>query len=212
MMQGFKKYAPSGTNITWESLGQCPPEENVSDEELAAWSSRADESFLQATTALRQAIQAASKVRALEQTLGLNQDQAMTLALEHASPFTQRLMLYYGLTLTLCEELRSIVPIGPVTAATDSLKPQASESSPLRRKEPFSPSSSFEGLHVGFYDEEPPRGSVVLDHSGDAWQRRDDGLWSCAIDGNGDAYSDWDWRKLTTTYRLRLIYRGTEDD
>lgn len=56
---------------------------------------------------------------------------------------------------------------------------------------------------------EPAIGSVVLDYMDDAWQRRSDGRWYCAIDA--DEYSRWEWRTMVDhCCPITLVYDAKE--
>jgi hypothetical protein len=46
--------------------------------------------------------------------------------------------------------------------------------------------------------EEPPIFSIVIDDSGDAWQRGQSGDWGCAMGGR--FYQEWPWSKLQETF------------
>lgn len=189
----------TGMNTSYESPAWSRIEPNVPvvGSELSSY--EIDELFLQATTALQKAVQAAYKVRAREDILKYLGVLPMTPDPEAVSPFTQRLMLYYGLIATIAGELRSIAPMPPAMDAGDSSKVQESPRSSTRA-EPFARIDTYT---------EPPYGSIVLDHSGDAWQRRHDG-WSCAV--SDSSFRMWDWDKLRDRYSdLRLIRWGNDN-
>lgn len=193
----------NGMSTTSELHSQYPDEANAPADRLALSLSKADELLEQATMALRRAVEAASTAHAHEVIRAWSPVAHTTPEKVLVSPFTARLTLYSGLLGTLLQELSSIAPIGPAKDATNSSKPQESQSSSPQMGEPFSPSSDFQTLR--YYDDEPSMGSVVLDSDGDAWQRQSNG-WNCAVDSTIN--SGWSWLQLTRDYTLRLIYRN----
>lgn len=187
----------TGMDTSSESL---EPSRLVQSAPVAEWGqslSEIDESFLLATMELQRAVQAALKVRVREDARALIRGVPTTPDLEVASPFTQRLMLYCGLIATTVGELSSTLPIPLVTDAGDS-------SRVLESNESSSQEESSEWLKAP--DAEPPYGSVVMDDSGDAWQRTHEG-WTCTSSGSS-MYRDWSWNKLRDEYCLRLLYKS----
>lgn len=199
-------YDPTGINTSSESPSPFLNGPSAPGEESALSSWQVEELLLQATTALQRVALAASKVHAREVLLAeFSPALHMTPAPAPVSPFMQRLMLYCGLLGQTVMELSSIAQMNPVTAATGSLKEQASPESSPPRKTPLSPSDLYDLPQLD-WDEEPPVGSVVLDDTKDVWQRDCDG-WTCAV-GDGGGFHAWTWKRLRGLYTLRLLIKG----
>lgn len=194
-----------GMNTTSESPAPYRSEASAPADKSEPSSSKVDELLEQATTALRQGVEAAWKVHARAAVRESIQEAPTTRAPEVVSPFTARLTLYSGLIGTLVSELSSIAPLNPVMDASSSSRPQESQSSSPRVAEPFSRSNG--APRIGSSDQEPPVGSVVLDSDGDSWQRDYDG-WDLAGSSGGSGYRGWTWARLCERYVLRLIYRN----
>jgi hypothetical protein len=196
---------PTGMNTSSESPEPSRLEANVPGDESELSSYEIEGLLTLAIMALRQVTEAVYKAHAREAFRPWNLEAAMTREPEPASLFTQRLTHFYGLLGTQLEELRSIAPTGPVTAATDSSREQESPASSRLARAPFCRTDKMEELDRSA--DEPPCGTVLMDDSSDVWQRQYEG-WCCAI--QGATYQNWDWAKLTACYpRLRVLYRAS---
>lgn len=188
-----------GMNTFSESRNPCLDVVNVRDGVSVPSSYEIDGLFLQAITALQEASEAASKAHAHEVIRSLNLGHPTTPDQGHVSPFTQRLTLYCGLIATIVEELRSIAPMPPAEAATNSLKAQESEPSSHPKVQPISRSDQF---RLPPAIEEPPIGTVLIDSEGDLWKRTWKG-WDCFIDD--PHHKNWCWTDLADAYPLRIV-------
>src|SRR6478752_4981931 len=121
-----------GMNTTSESPAPYRSEASAPADKSEPSSSKVDELLEQATTALRQGVEAAWKVHARAAVRESIQEAPTTRAPEVVSPFTARLTLYSGLIGTLVSELSSIAPLNPVMDASSSSRPQESQSSSPR--------------------------------------------------------------------------------